>query len=148
MGGRITMKKIIIIASILLGLVLAFGVAAPIVAADPGGAPPASIQGAGKLGRAVILARLLLIQDEAKITALLDKAVADGKITIEQADKIHAFWTLRHERFTKRTLLRGLNRIQDEAKLQQVIDKALANGRITEEQATKILEAWHKLHDK
>ncbi len=142
------MKKIVIVSSIVLALVLALGIAAPILAADPGGTLPAAVQGAGKIGRAIILAKLLLIQDEARVAALLDKAVTNGKITTEQAEKIYAYWTLHHEKFTRRVVLRGLNRIQDEAKLQERLDKAVASGRITAEQEAKIIEAWHKLHDK
>jgi|APIni6443716594_1056825.scaffolds.fasta_scaffold664136_1 hypothetical protein len=142
------MKKIIIIASIILALVLAIGIAAPVFAADPGGTSPIPTQGAGKIGRGVILARILLIQDEAKVIVMLNKAVEAGKITSEQADKIHAFWTLNHEKAAKRVILRGLNRIQDEARLMEFVNEALDNGRITQHQADRITAAWHKIHDK
>ena len=146
--GSKYMKKRVAIGSLVLALVLALGIAAPVFADDPGGASTPSAQGAGKCGRAVILARLLLIQDEGKVTALLDKAIQNGKITDEQADKILAFWTLNHEKAGTRFVLRGLNRIQDETKLMEVIEKALDSGRITQQQADKIFAAWHKLHDK
>ncbi len=132
----------------MLALALALGIAAPILAAGPGGTPPAIVLGTGKIGRTFILAKLLLVQDEARVVALLDKAATNGKITAEQAEKFHAYWTLHHEKLTRRVILRGLDRIQDEAKLQERLDKAVANGRITAEQEAKIFEAWHKLHDK
>ena len=142
------MKKAIIIASIALSLLCVFGVAAPIMAADPGGSPPVAGQGASKLGRGVLLGRLLLVRDEAKIDALLAKAVENGRITAAQSDKIKAFWTLRHEQATRRAVLRGLARIQDEAKLKEVLDRALANGRITREQTDRIIAAWEIIHSR
>jgi len=87
----------------------------------------------------------VLIQDEARVTTLLDKAVASGKITTGQGDKIHDFWALRHEKFVKRAILRRLNRIRDEAELQEILDRALASGRITEEQEARIFAAWQKI---
>ena len=142
------MKRIVIIASIVLALLVLGGIAVPVLAADPAGSTPAPTQGTGRIGRAWILERLLLVRDEAKVDALLAKAVENGKISTEQSSKIKSFWTLHHEQAAKRAALRGLARIQDEAQLKTLLDNAVAGGRITSDQAAKITAAWENLHNK
>jgi hypothetical protein len=136
-------KIIVIISGVIIAAVLALGVvpvAADAVAASQ--TTPAAM--AARPGRA--LARLLLIQDEAKVDALLAKGVAAGKITADQSAQIKAFWTAHHAEAIKTAILGRLLRVRDEAKLKSFLDKAVANGKITADQEAKIIEAWEAVH--
>jgi hypothetical protein len=92
--------------------------------------------------------RLLSIQDEAKVDALLAQAVADKKITADQSTKIKDFWTAHHSQFLKNRIVDRLLKVQDQAKLQAALDKAVAAGKITADQAKKIMDLWTTLHTK
>ncbi|APV45356.1 hypothetical protein Dform_02047 [Dehalogenimonas formicexedens] len=142
------MKKLIAIVSLVLTVGIFAGVAVPLYAADPGGTAPATAQNIGKFGRAAMLARLLLVQDQAKVDQLLANAVANGKLTGDQAARIDDFWADHHAQFTKRVVLRNLLRVQDEGRLNEILSQAVTNGRITQEQADRITAAWEKIHNK
>jgi hypothetical protein len=118
----------------------------PVFAADgPGETTPATqcSQGWHKMK---ILGRLLLIQDEAKVDALIAKAVEADKLTDEQAVKVKDFWTNHHQQFGKKVFLTRLIWVEDGAKVQAFLDKAEAAGKISTEQAEKIMSLWEKLH--
>lgn len=95
-----------------------------------------------------ILTRLLLIQDEAKVNAIIAKAENSGKISTEQAEKIKEFWTNHHTQFAKRAVLVRLLRANDESKVHEILNKAAVNGKITQTQVDNIIALWEKLHTK
>jgi hypothetical protein len=142
------MKKLIVIISLVLAVGIFAGVAVPIFAADPGGSVQATAQSMNKTGRAFLLAKLLLVQDQAKVDQLLATAVSNSKLTADQAAKIETFWTNHHAKFTKRVVLGQLIKIQDEGQLNTLLNTALANGKITQDQANKIVAAWETIHNK
>jgi hypothetical protein len=142
------MKKLIVVISLVLAVGIFAGVAVPIFAADPAGSVPQTEQNMNRFGRGVLLAKLLLIQDQAKVDQLLATAVANNKLTADQAAKIEDFWADHHAQFTKRVVLRNLLRIQDEGKLTEILNQAVTNGKITQDQADRITAAWEKIHNK
>ena len=141
------MKKVIVVISLVLAVGIFAGVAVPIFAADPAGSVQATNQNLNRPGRAAMLARLLLVQDQAKVDQLLATAVANNKLTADQAAKIETFWTNHHAQFTKRAVLGALIKIQDESKLKDVLSQAVSNGKITQDQESKIIAAWEKIHN-
>jgi len=142
------MKKLIVIISLVLAVGVFAGVAVPIFAADPAGSVQTTNQNLNRPGRAFLLAKLLLVQDQAKVDQLLATAVANNKLTADQAAKIETFWTNHHAKFTKRAVLGTLLRIQDEGQLTAKLNQAVANGKITQDQENKIIAAWEKIHNK
>ena len=137
-------KKILIIGSVFLVAVIVGLWAVPTFAADP---VPSTAPPTRDAGKARILARLLLVQDEAKVDALIARAQTAGKITEEQAVKIKEFWTEHHQQFARRIVATRLLWANDVAKVQAFLDKAVASGKIQQEQADRIIAAWHALHD-
>lgn len=133
-------RKIALIGSMLLVLVVLAVWAVPAFAADP---QPAQITQANK---ARVLIRLLLVQDEAKVDAFIAKAVEAGKLTNEQAVKVKEFWTAHHAKFARNVILVRLLKAQDESKVQAFLDKAVAAGKIQQAQADKIIQIWEILH--
>jgi hypothetical protein len=142
------MKKLIVAVSLILAVGIFSAVAVPIFAADPGGSVQTTDQNMNRFGRAVLLAKLLLIQDQAKVDQLLATAVANNKLTADQAAKIETFWDDHHAQFTKRVVLRNLLRIQDEGQLNSLLSQAVSDGKITRDQANRITVAWEKIHNK
>ena len=139
-------RKIALIASVVLAIVvLAIG-AVPVFADDGSGATPPAAQGAQGWHKMKVLGRLLLIQDEAKVDALIAKA--GDKLTPELAGKIKTFWTDHHQQFTKKVVLTRLLWVKDGAKVQAFLDKAVTAGKINSEQAGNIMTLWNKLHTK
>jgi|WetSurMetagenome_2_1015567.scaffolds.fasta_scaffold64616_1 hypothetical protein len=136
-------KKIIIIAVASLTLVALLLWAVPVFAADSG-AP--SAQNLPQAGHVKVLLRLMLIQDEAKVDTLLDKAQQAEKLTVDQAGKIKDFWTQHHAQFTKNALLKRLLSAGNEARVQQFLDKAVQSGKIKQEQADRIIKFRDILH--
>jgi hypothetical protein len=133
---------LIIVAAILLIAVLAMAV--PAFASDvAGSANPARIT---QVNKAKILARLLLVQDEAKVDAFIAKAVAADKLNADQALKLKNFWTEHHSQFLKNQILIRLLKVQDQGKLQSYLDKSVQAGKIQPAQADKIMQAWKILH--
>jgi hypothetical protein len=137
-------KKILIIGAVLLALVVLTIWAVPTFAADPG--PTTS--GTLTAGKVRILARLLLVQDEAKVDVYIAKAQTAGKITEEQAAKIKEFWTNHHQQFTRKVVLTRLLWAKDGTKVQAFLDKAVASGKITQEQAGNAMNLWNKVNSK
>jgi len=138
-------KKIIVITSgLLLSAVLLFGVM-PVAAADGPTATTAVTQQAGK---GQLLKRILSIQDQAKLEALIAKGEAAGKLTTEQAAKIEAFWSAHHAQFAKAKIFQRVLGVRDEAKLKAFLDKAVSANKITPDQAAKIITIWETAHSK
>ena len=137
-------KKIIIITLAVLTIIATLAIAVPVFA-DSGTSPtpPAQITTTNKPGAIV---RLLLVQDESKVDAYIATAVADGKITSDQAVKIEDFWTAHHAQFAKNVVLRRLLKAQNESNVKAFLDKAVANGKITQDQENKIIGIWEILH--
>ena len=142
------MKKLIVIISLVLAVGIFAGVAVPIFAADPAGTVQATDQNMNRFGRGVMLAKLLLVQDQAKVEQLLATAVSNNKLTADQAAKIETFWTNHHAKFTKRAVLGTLLRIQDEGQLKTLLNTAVSNGKITQDQSNRIVAAWEQIHNK
>jgi hypothetical protein len=140
-------KKYLIIGVSILALVVMAVWAIPVFA-EGASNPAQSGQNTQQLPKLRMLARLLLIQDEAKVNALIAKAKDASKITAEQATKIKEFWTNHHQQFAKRAVLSRLLRANDGAKVQAFLDRAVAAGKIQKEQAGKIMTLWNKLHNK
>jgi type IV pilus biogenesis protein CpaD/CtpE len=139
-------RKITIAGAILLVLAVLAVWAVPVFAADPSGGTRPSAQGDQQPGKVRIMARMLLIQDEAKVDALIAKALEAGRITDEQAARIENIWTNNHEKFTRKTMAARILRANDGARVQEFLDKGLAAGKITEAQYDRILAQWEKLH--
>lgn len=137
-------KTLIVIISMLLLVII--GVWAVPVFADEASNPPPTTQAVREAPRMRLLARLLLIQDETKIDAIIAKAEEAGKLNDEQAIKLKGFWTDHHEQFAKKALLTRLIWANDGAKVQAAVDKAVAAGKITQTQADNIMTLWTKLH--
>lgn len=138
-------KKIIVVMSgLLLSAVLLFGVM-PVAAAD---GPTATTTVTQPAGKGQLLKRILGIQDQAKLEALIARAEAAGKLTSEQAAKIEAFWSAHHVQFAESKILQRLLGVKDEAKLKAFLDKAVTARRITPEQAAKIITVWETAHSK
>lgn len=135
-------KKILIIGAILLVLVVGAVFAIPAFAADPGSTATPVV------GKVRILARLLLVQDEAKVDAFIAKAQTAGKITEEQAAKIKEFWTNHHQQFTRKVVLTRLLWANDASKVQAFLDKAVASGKMSKEQSQNVMTLWNKVHSK
>jgi hypothetical protein len=95
-------KIIVIVSGLLISAVLLFGVI-PVAAAD---SPATSTAATQQVGKGQLLKRILTIQDQAKLEALIAKGVAAGKLTSAQASKIEAFWTAHHAQFAKANILR------------------------------------------
>ena len=138
-------KKIIVITfGLILSAVLLFG-AMPVAAAGSASTtPPATTQTAGK---GQLLRRILSIQDQAKLEALLAKAEANGKITADQAAKIEAFWTAHHAQFARARILQRILGIKNETTLDALLAKAQSAGKITADQAAKIKTLWETVHN-
>ncbi len=138
-------RKIILIAVASLTLITVLAMAIPVFAADSAASTnPAQIT---QVNKARILARLLLVQDEAKVDAFIARAVDAGKLTPEQATKLKDFWSDHHAQFLRNIILRRLLTAQDESKVQGFLDKAVAAGRIQKAQADKIIQVWEILHN-
>jgi polyhydroxyalkanoate synthesis regulator phasin len=137
-------KKLLITVSLVLTLIVLGTWAVPTFAANGVGLPQATqITPANKTG---VLARLLLVQDEAKVDAFIAKGVANGKLTADQAAKVKDFWTANHAKFAKNVVLTRLLKAQDESKVKAFLDKAVAAGKITSTQADKVIQTWESLH--
>lgn len=141
-------RKIALFGGIFLTLVVLTTWAVPVFAADGTGETAPATQCAQGWHKMKILGRLLLIQDEAKVDALIAKAVEADKLTDEQAVKVNDFWTNHHQQFGKKVFLTRLIWVEDGAKVQAFLDKAEAAGKISAEQAEKIMSLWEKLHTK
>ena len=136
------MKKKLLIFSMLLSLGMLGFCAVPSFpqsAADSG--RPAEGKKRGKL------IRLLTVQDEAKVDALLAKAKADGKINDLQTTNIKNIWTKHHAQFAQGSPLARLLQVQDIIKVKAVLDKAVGNKRITQQQADRAMDLWQKMHN-
>ena len=137
-------KKIFIIIVAAVVLISVLVMAIPVFASDvAGSANPATIT---QVNKAKILARLLLVQDEAKVDAFIAKAVTENKLTQDQAVKLKAFWTEHHTQFLKNQILMRLLGAKDEAKVQAFLEKAVQAGKIQQVQADKVIQAWEVLH--
>jgi hypothetical protein len=133
---------IIVVTAVILIAIVAMGV--PVFASDAAGAAnPASIT---QVSKAKVLARLLLVKDEAKVDAFIAKAVANNKLTQEQAVKLKAFWTEHHAQFLKNQVLIRVLGAKDEAKVKAFLDKAVQSGKIKQDKADRIVQAWEILH--
>lgn len=137
-------RKILVIGSTVLALVVLGLAAAPAFAANGVGLPqPAQITTSNKEG---VLVRLLLVQDEAKVDAFIAKAENAGKLTDDQGVKVKEFWADNHANFFKNIRLVMLLRAKDESKVQAYLDKAVASGKIQQAQADKVIELWEIVH--
>jgi hypothetical protein len=133
---------IIVVAAVTLIAIVAMGV--PVFASDAAGAAnPAAIT---QISKAKFMARLLLVKDKAKVDAFIAKAVANNKLTPDQAVKLKAFWTEHHAQFMKNQVLIRILGAKDEDKVKAYLDKALQGGKIKQDQADRIVRVWEILH--
>jgi hypothetical protein len=137
-------KKIIAVTcGLLISAVLLFGVM-PVAAADS----PTATAATQQAGKGQLLKRILSIQDQAKLEALLAKGVAAGKLTSDQATKIETFWTAHHAQFAKARIMQRILGVKDEAKLKAFLDKAVSAKKITADQEATIITLWETAHSK
>jgi hypothetical protein len=141
-------RKFTIAGAILLVLAVLAVWAVPVLAADPPGGTRPAAPGDQQPGKVRILARIMLIQDEAKLDALIAKALEADKITDQQAARIKNIWTNYHEKFTRNIIGTRILRAQDGARVKEFLDKGLAAGKITGAQYDRIMAIWEKLHSK
>ena len=126
-------------------LMLTLGLPGVCMTAGPGGAAGAdnSLQGK-KRGQ---LIRLLTVQEEAKVGAMLAKAKGEHKITDQQAANIKRIWTNHHAQFSPGSPVMRLLQVQDVIKVKAALDKAVSNKRITQQQMDRAMDLWQKLHN-
>ena len=138
-------KKIAVISLAAVVLIVSLTSAIPAFAAAV--SPVAVLtQNAPAPAKMKALYRLLLVQDEAKVDALIAKGVSSGKLTAEQGTRIKDFWVQHHAQFTKNVVLRRLLTAKDETRVQSFLDKAVQSGKIQKSQADKIIQMWETLH--
>src|SRR5512136_559585 len=104
-------KSAIIMGGIALAVVVVLAFAVPALAA--GSSTPQLAPTTRQAFKPRVLIRLLLIQDETKVDALIAKAKDAGKITDAQATKIKEFWTEHHKQFAKNVILTRIIWAQD-----------------------------------
>jgi hypothetical protein len=139
-------RKITIFIGLLLTIIVLAITVVPVYASDDPGITASTIQNDQGCNKIKILGHLLLIQDEAKIDAIIDRAVDVGKLTDQQSIELKDFWTTYHEQFTKKAALIRILRANDGAKVQAFLDRCVTAGKINAEQAGKIMTLWEKLH--
>lgn len=137
-------RKILIIGSVVLALVVLGMLAVPALAADGVGLTRATQITPSNKAR--VLVRLLLVQDEAKVDAFIDEAETVGKLNADQAVKVKDFWTAHHEKFAKNAMFKRLLKAQDESKVKAFLGKAVAADKIQQAQADKVIQMWEVLH--
>ena len=92
-----------------------------------------------------LITNLLVVQDKAKVEALIARALDSGRITPEQAVRIKDAWVANYQKATvsnARLIMQRLITMWDKAKVEALIARALDSGRITPEQAVRIKDAW------
>lgn len=137
-------RKLLLIVSIFLTMVVLGMWAVPALAADGVGLPQATQNTTANRPR--VMARLLLVQDEAKVDAFIARAEAAGKLTAAQAVKVKDFWTTHHEKVAKNVTLARLLKSPDESKVKAFLDKGVAAGKISQERADRIIQMWEFRH--
>jgi len=142
MGEKKNMKKKL---QALAVLMLCLGLPGIYVMAGPGGAAGADNSPNGK--RRGRLIRLLTVQEEAKVDAMLAKVKGEGKITDQQVTNIKKIWTNHHAQFAPGSPTMRLLQVQDVIKVKATLDKAVSNKRITQQQADRAMDLWQKLHN-
>ena len=140
-------RKIAIIGSVLLAIVALTAWAAPVFAANLPGAAQSVVSGE-QAARSRVMARLLLVQDAAKVDSFIAAAVDSGRISQQQGAQIKDFWTNHHQQVTRRLVLGRLMQAKDGARVQAFLDKGVSAGKMTSDQAGKIMAAWQKIHSK
>ncbi|MGI2336277.1 MAG: hypothetical protein ACRKGH_06525 [Dehalogenimonas sp.] len=136
-------KNIIRFVSILMALVaLTFG-AVTTFAAD---APPVTERAALTVDQ--LTERIMEMQNRDRVAGLLDRLVANDRITQGQANQILKAWDDAHpdwkpliERLTDRIM-----EMQNRDRVVALLDRLVGNDRITQGQANQILKAWDDLH--
>jgi len=91
------MKKIMVFAIILLVSLVLLVNTLPVLA-DDSGSTQQPAQSTDQFAKGKFLARLLMVQDEAKVDAFLANAVSSGKLNEDQAAKIKELWVNRHDK--------------------------------------------------
>jgi polyhydroxyalkanoate synthesis regulator phasin len=137
-------KRLLLAGGIVLAAVVLFAFAAPVLAQTRQEAGTAQTQIRPAVKR--VLARLLLIQNEARVDSVIAQAAKSGKITAEQATRIKEFWTENHQPFTKKVVLTRLIWAKDGAKVHAFLDKAVSAGKMKQEQADKLMAFWNAVH--
>ena len=137
-------KKIAIIGAVVLAVAVILVWAVPVFAENSTAAQVG--QSSQQTYRTRVLIRPLLVQDEAKVDALIAKALDSGKINEVQAAKIKEFWTAHHKQFARKAVLTRFIWTQDGSKVQAFLDNAVAAGKIQPDQASKLMALWNYLH--
>jgi hypothetical protein len=139
------MKKRLLLASgIVLAAVVLSAFAVPALAQTR--EQPGTTQMQVRPGVKRVLARLLLIQNEARVDQVIAKAAESGKITGDQAIRIKEFWTDNHQSFKRQVVLTRLIWAKDGAKVQAFLDKAVSAGRMKQAQADRLMAFWNSVH--
>ncbi len=87
------------------------------------------------------------IKDRNRVVAILDKAVAAGRITADQKVQILGDWDKAHPNWQPPVdPLTTIMDIKDRNRVVAILDKAVTAGRITQGDANKILKDWDDAH--
>jgi polyhydroxyalkanoate synthesis regulator phasin len=89
-----------------------------------------------------------MAQLKADSQALIDKAVAEGKITQEQAEKLKRPLAGKFGEPGGFRMHMGGHPFKTEAELKAHLDEKVKSGRLTQEQADQMLKHWQEMHAK
>jgi uncharacterized ParB-like nuclease family protein len=104
---------------------------------------------AAPISVSAIEAKIVKVQDAAKVDALLAKAVAGGRITAAQSTDIKAYWTANHTaalQISVADIEAKIVKVQDGAKVDALLAKAVSAGRITAADSAAIKAYWTANH--
>lgn len=133
-----------------LGAALLTGVLVTGAAFAAGGEQPTKAsQGVQELMTEIqALRQTRMEQLKAEVEALIDKALANGQITAEEAAGLKQRPKGPHQgpRHGFKGGLKGFPRGANEAEVKARLDEAVKNGRLTQEQADQMLKRWQEWH--
>jgi hypothetical protein len=143
----LTNKKTVIVTCLVLAVAVAgvLAVSSLAFAAD-NPTPTLAAPGAPAVNKARVMVRLLMIQDESRVDALLQKAVDAGKLKSDQVTTIKGLWTEHHSQFAAGKPLVRILLVRNGARVQALLGRAVHSGRLEQPQADKIWSLWEAVH--
>ena len=98
------------------------------------------------MNKARVMVRLLMVQDESKVDALLKRAVDAKRLDEAQARKIKGLWMDHHSQFAAGKPLVRLLLIPNGARVQTLLGKAVDADKLEQPQADRIWHLWQAVH--
>jgi hypothetical protein len=146
-GGKMTKKKTILVTCMVLvvALVGVLAVSSLAFAANSSGSTQ-SVQSAPTMNKARVMVRLLMVQDESKVDALLKRAVDAKRLDEAQAHEIKGLWTDHHSQFAAGKPLVRLLLIPNGARVQTLLGKAVDADKLEQPQADRVWHLWQAVH--